>query len=236
MRKIEKVSAPWPNAFDRNRPVSSLVKALWHDSWAWKFYRYIATENHYYDPQVEQQARQVGRLLLDHSVFDPLDEWIVSAEKEPQNHDEEFRLPGVGNENLFSDWQTFLATAPWLAIGAADGLFPRNSWPWTISREIALNWAGHPKYFQQEMQRLAASRDMGPVGCLCTARLLRLWGLGGYRDVARRGLKQLSAADFRRDFARSCLPIAARQRPCIDSRKCSVSGMPETSSCWQSPC
>jgi hypothetical protein len=88
---------------------------------------------------------------------------------------------------------------------AAELQFPRKSWPWTLSREMALNWAGHSEYSRFELQRLARSPDKGPVGCLATARLLRLWGMEGCREVAAEGLKHLSAADFRRDY-RALLP------------------------------
>ncbi|MGD0896876.1 MAG: hypothetical protein ABR915_03505, partial [Thermoguttaceae bacterium] len=205
LREIEELSAAWQNAFDRNRPVGSVVEALWNDSWVWKAYRFGASQNDNYDPKVEQQVRQVGRLLLDHGVFDPLDEWIVRSENKPQATGEEFSIPGVGIENWFSDWQKLWANLPWLGVGWADSLFPRNSWPWTLLRETALSRLGHSKYFPQELQRLAASRDMGPVGFLATARLLRLQGLEGCRDVAAEGLRHLSVADFRRDF-RAILP------------------------------
>jgi hypothetical protein len=205
LREIEKVSAAWHNAFDAARPVGSVAKAFWSDSWVWKLFFLIAAENHRCDPQVERLLRRVGQLLLDRGVLDPLDEWAIAAENKPESNNEEFTLPGISWDVWSLDFEKLRAKLPWLSVTAADWLFPRNSWPWTISREIAFSWSSQSKYFRQELQRLAASRDKGPVGCLAAAQVLRLWDLADYRSAAADGLKHLSAADFRRDV-RALLP------------------------------
>jgi hypothetical protein len=199
MRTIEQASAGSKDAIDPRRPIGSFVKACWNDEPLWKLYQYSASRDKDYNPEVLKQVRQIGRLLLDHGVLDPLDEWFVASRQQPETkEEEEFDIPGVVTQIPW-DLQKLWPQLPRLSLMAVDGLFPRNSWPWTLWREATLAWANHAEYTSYELQRLAASPDMGPLGRVFTARLLRLYHLPGYQAMAAEGLRHLGAADFRRD-------------------------------------
>jgi hypothetical protein len=206
MDEIEKASAGFKNAYDPRRPCHSIIQTLWNDESLWRLYELGNRENKEYDPRIAKQVRQIGRSLLEHDVLAPIDEWVLSASQTPQVKEEDkFSLPTDSSRAAGSDLQKLLAQLPAWSLRAADRLFPRESWPWTLSREMTLGWAGHKEFTASELRRLADSRDMGPLGYLCTARLLRLFELDGYQAVAGQGLKRLTAADFRKDY-RALLP------------------------------
>lgn len=79
---------------------------------------------------------------------------------------------------------------------------PPKSWPATLAREIVMLLAGHPKYAEPELNRIAESQDTGPIGCLIASHVL---AFAGYSDGAAKfaliGTTRLDQEHFERDMA-----------------------------------
>jgi hypothetical protein len=90
----------------------------------------------------------------------------------------------------------------------ADNVFPRESWPWTISRDIALSKLKQPQFVDADLTRLHGSSAMGPVGHLMTATLLTQNNPEASARFAQRGIELMSLEQFRTDY-----------RPFLDQHK-----------------
>ncbi len=92
-----------------------------------------------------------------------------------------------------------VAVAAGFILKGGDLIFPPRSWPWTVSRDIALLYRCHQDFLQADLTDIYHSEDAGPIGCLVTA-----WALQGHdsslsKAAAARGLQRLSAEAFRSD-------------------------------------
>jgi hypothetical protein len=81
-----------------------------------------------------------------------------------------------------------------------DDLFPRGSWPWTLARLALLIPAGEYRGATEEVSRLLASDDVGPLGYLAAAELLARVNPDMAPPFARRGLQRLDAKWFDKDL------------------------------------
>jgi TPR repeat protein len=113
--------------------------------------------------------------------------------------DTRFKIPTTA-EGSAPEMMAALAThlSAWV-FGMTNAWFPRQSWPWTLSRETVFILGGRGKYSMAELQRLYESGEMGPVGYLTAAQVLSRInpGLGG--AFAGKGLNNLTAKDFHKD-------------------------------------
>lgn len=85
------------------------------------------------------------------------------------------------------------------SIFAADKAFARESWPWTLSRQAILTYAGLTESFQPEMERMLGSNQVGPIGYLVAAKWLNRTNPRAATSLARIGLEHLADADFALD-------------------------------------
>ncbi len=128
--------------------------------------------------------------LLEEGVLSP----AMDAVAEEDSKAKPFQLPPV----------TEAPTNPMeaLVLGVlffADQFFPYGSWPWTLLRQGALVVIGKGQYTGAELQRVAQSGQMGPVGRLAYATALGLIGSPARVPFAQLGLAGLGAEAFLKD-------------------------------------
>ena len=86
-----------------------------------------------------------------------------------------------------------------MVLAASDVVFPRDSWPWTLTRDGAFV-VGKGQHSREEMFDLYSSAESGPICCL-VAGTLNLWSDPPMaRRFAEKGLKRLNVKDFRKDY------------------------------------
>jgi hypothetical protein len=81
-----------------------------------------------------------------------------------------------------------------------DDLFPRGSWPWTLARLGILVPTGEYRGATEEVARLMASDDVGPLGYLVAAELLARANAPMASPFAKRGLQRLDVEGFDKDL------------------------------------
>jgi len=85
------------------------------------------------------------------------------------------------------------------AIFPSQELFPHDSWPVVLSRELALAICGKGADMSQ-LDALIRGGEVGPVSCLAMANVFRLLNmLPVSRELAKEGLRQLKPEGFRKD-------------------------------------
>jgi TPR repeat protein len=95
--------------------------------------------------------------------------------------------------------------AAMLALGAAwvadksDLAWPRDSWPWILSREAAFTIAGRNVYTSRELGKLLASSQTGPLGCWAAGALLARVNAPLAEKFIQRGLEQLTLERLQAD-------------------------------------
>ncbi len=130
------------------------------------------------------------------TVFDPLNR--IPGFDQKQNDEESFVVPT--RKSLAGSTSSPLAQVSVLLLKSIDNLAQSGTWPWVLIRESALTMAGHGEFMQTELDKLIASEDMGPVGCLSAAFLLGKFNPNRARSFAQRGLTRLHLDAFRQDY------------------------------------
>ncbi len=197
-----------PNQFDATRPVSSIAAGLLNEDLLAPIARLIASRKDSPSPSAEPDFSRVRMLrkLAERGVLQPLDDWalrIAAGEKK-----DKFQIPPQPADPSAQGFVGHVAIA-W-GLPAAEVLFPRDSWPWTLCREAALTIAGRPSYLGAELQRIHAARETGPLCSLSVAALLRLAKLNHADAFASRGLAALD----REAFLRDCQPWLDQRTLC----------------------
>jgi hypothetical protein len=180
------------NVFDAKQPFGSAGKFLVSDGAYWPKQALV-----FYgrdpDKDVEPEAARILCKLLDGGILKPLDAiaWNGGKDKDPQ-----FKIcddDGFGSHG-------FMGVAAQLTLTAIDYVFPRDSWPWTLTHETALSIVGKGRYGEEEMFDLYTSNQTGPI-CSLVAGTANLWTNPPMaRKFAARGLKKLDVTEFRKDY------------------------------------
>ena len=174
LAEIWKAGEKLPDAFDAAKPYGSLAEFVVADVLSAIFAQ----------PDSAAVLRSLGRIARTL----PFDE-----AKAPEGAGEppaEFRIP---QERVMTD-----AAAE--AIALSRELFPPDSWPAVLTREIALLMCG--KGAIAEVRRLYEDDRLGPVSCFAVASVFRLLGMSQIgQPFARKGLAGMTPADFRKDAA-----------------------------------
>jgi hypothetical protein len=106
---------------------------------------------------------------------------------------EKFRMPVDVRKFLGGSRSLWIAFTP-----LVEQVFERESWPWTLTRQMLLAYSGETTYFRDELRRMYATKAMGPVGSLVVSRTIRHMG-GAATAFANRGLDRLEAKAFMAD-------------------------------------
>jgi hypothetical protein len=188
------------NLFRSEAPISSLIHGLCDERVLNLLSQYAAGSED--SPERKTPNLSMLRLLrklAERDVLRPLDD-LFAGKPDEKDH---FTVPmEIGEPGGGQLWIGHLAVA--FGLPAAEVLFPRDSWPWGLSRETVLTLAGRPNYLGAELQRTYASPETGPLSCLATAALLNMGRMPHAEIFAMRGLAELEAEDFLRD----CRPLA----------------------------
>lgn len=188
IERLEKAVAT-KNLYDTNKPLSSAVTftadLLFVGPWLFG----NASEK-----QRSLAARAVSKLVSDKAILEA--EQSFAALSKPQRW-EGFHIPF--NAETFAQ-----PTSPFAFLRAlvpyCDDLFPRQTWPWTMSRETILLVSGWARYTDLEARRTFNDPDVGPVGFFAGARLYAMASdPTSSRIFAKRGLERLTLEFFEKD-------------------------------------
>jgi hypothetical protein len=138
--------------------------------------------------------------LVDQTLFASVSDSLGRA-NDGDAKDEEFEIPANWKPGAAANrLQWFLLIGSRFAPGAAEAIFPRRSWPWTVVREAGFYIQGKGTYTHTEIGNLLVSEDIGPLGCLAIAHLLALANSEGAKLFATKGkVGGLTVAEFRKD-------------------------------------
>ena len=191
--ELRKSVADHANMFDPKQPFASAGKFFASDDAYWPK---LAAELYGSSDKAKKigpEARRILCKLFAGGILRPLDaiDW-----NNGRDEDTEFKLC---EDSGFAK-HGFVGVAAQIALSASDSVFPRDSWPWTLTRETALSIVGKGQHSREEMFDLYSSADSGPICCL-VAGTLNLWNDPPMaRKFAEKGLKKLDVKDFRKDY------------------------------------
>jgi hypothetical protein len=192
------------NAFDSARPLGSIGEFLTEDP-------LVTHACHLLAKDVEQEktiehVRAALRNAIAAGLFKPIDDALVAGYAQPPD-DQEQTTDGFSVPNEFEALQSWEAWSMFLAqqaIVRSDDVFPRNSWPWTVVRDVALWETGRSKYCQGDASELWASKDFGPLGYLSLVTIFSLSDnperSDTLRSIGEYGLTKFFVEDFEREL------------------------------------
>ena len=132
------------------------------------------------------------RKLLNAQVLSPLDLLFAASQTNTFNVPLDEVDQAIGQNSLTALYAGY-------AFELSKQFFPKNSWPWTVTREMAFVLTSQGRYTDVEMGRLYQSDDTGPLDCLTIAHLLVKLGSPAAANFAFQGLLRLRTQDFLRD-------------------------------------
>jgi len=148
-------------------------------------------------PQQQAALASAFEKLLANSFLNPL-QTLLDGAAAPRG-DQEFTIPTRPVKNQDPARPAFEHVMVWCA-GHAQELAPAGSWLQTLLRESAFTLSSRTEHTAAARARLAASEDLGPIGCLVALHAL-LWSnqdaWATFRDL---GLRRLTTEDLRRDY------------------------------------
>ncbi len=196
-----------PNAYDPQRPVSSMLTVLaglvekMADGWE------KAPDGSAAD-QLRQGAGAV-KYLVDRGLFSPLDKEVSTRNSEKSDKGS-FTIPARAGQPPIQNMMLFLIAT--LTYGEFADLFPADSWPVTLTRESMYIGLGYTRYSGQVFEGLYRDNaEIGPLGYFFISAFMKFINPSLSPRFAQRGLEGLSAADFEKDW-RLFLPEDAEQR------------------------
>ena len=183
-------------AVDGHQPLSSAIQALLeYPSWA----SWAANLSHL-NPAAGSwtDAAQTAAKLFNAKTLGPLDQ--VLARRAAVDKPDSFGVPlSIGDVNHWDEHALGNSAAVFVFCTIED-FFPRDSWPWTLAREAAFVMQQKAQYTDAELQRLAQSKETGPIGFLALASVLHDLNPQSSKAAAGLGLNLLGARNFRNDY------------------------------------
>ena len=187
--EINKQIASVENRYSESRPVSSTLKFLIHDLGS----QLPDSVRNKIDIEWPQLAVLVR--ILDADALASVDEAVI--EHFIQKTDlSPFKLPH-GNYRLGNTSQ--LAIASPFMVQAAELAFPRQSWPWTLTRESAFMLGGMSRYLREELEKYAFAN--GPLALLAAGKVTTYLGGNTTKILAHYARRQMSKKRFMDDLA-----------------------------------
>jgi hypothetical protein len=188
-----------PSFLDESRPATSFAAGLLRDEM-------LACLIDLFDSQTEDRPASLDfekvaglrllRKFADNGALAPLDRYLgrIGRSRRPQGS---YNIALATSDVTVSvgSSQGFFG----MGLGLAENLFPRDSWCATFIREVVLAANGKAAYTQQELNRLYASPETGPLCCLTAAMILKRAGLPQSEAFATRGLAALDTESLLRD-------------------------------------
>ncbi|HBO45906.1 MAG TPA: hypothetical protein DD670_18695 [Planctomycetaceae bacterium] len=190
LAEIEQSHENCPNQFDPAAPWSSCLKYFCNET----IFRTFQAEEEFEPIRLLRLLRMVHERQVLESLVSRLQNRAVGGNKRR----DKFTLPPSSHEESFDNGYN----AGFLSMGlrSADLVFVRQTWPWTLSREVMLMAAEKSEYSLSELARLSKSYETGPLFCLAAAMAYdRLSPQTGTLFLAYNGLEKLSVEYFEQD-------------------------------------
>jgi TPR repeat protein len=119
---------------------------------------------------------------------------------DPEREEDPFLIP-FASEAAQSELGTmFSFVGAWL-VDKADLVWPRDTWPWTLTREAGFTLASKGIYTSGELQKLLVSDRVGPLGGVAAGALLARMNAPLSEKFVRRAIEQNSADGLQKDLA-----------------------------------
>lgn len=181
-----------PNTADAQRPASSLVEYCCDPT---NFNHMGAATEH---SRIVEVLGAVGKLAAG-GVLAPVDRIVTRGTTSQADGEDEFRIPlqppsGAAPPNMFS----YLAAK--VIVAAASELFPEGSWPLLVARESGFVVLGRTQHTSALLQQIYTDDRYGPLCHATVSQLLLKVKPGLSERFASRGLEQLNAEAFERDY------------------------------------
>lgn len=196
--QVVETTSEFSNAYQSENPASSLIlfftrEEIAHDL-ADQFERYLEFK---WKADYSKDFLLLRRLVELGALW-PVDQWVrLSQEPVVQT----FSLPSTHSAEKL--WTSMALSG----IQFADDLFPRESWAWTVWREVGFVLGDKGVYTTKQLQKLFESEEVGPLCYLVMARMLDYSKPALAAQFARRGSYRVSKEYFRFDY-----------QPLLDSR------------------
>lgn len=179
------------NEFDGARPVSSISAFLLDTGMLSAVGRFLYGES--FSDQAPQESLAVLGRLIDHGFLATADTIVNAA---LANDGDRFKVPSEPHRT-----QQFQAKHYYgfLVARAADHVFPRDSWAWTLWRESALVVTGQGQHAGTELNKLMRDERCGPSTYWLLAELLKSIGRP-VEPIAQHGLRKFNRLAFIREW------------------------------------
>lgn len=178
------------NRFNPSAPVSSVLAFVTSTSLLPELSHFTGHD----EEEVAATMKQLGavRSLIDAGLLRPVDAFVLKDDN--NEDDDDFEIPGP------QDASGMFAAFARYGIGAADHLFARKSWPWTVTREVGFAVAGHRQHTDHALRELLQSDELGPLGHLALAELFAYLSNDAIAAaIAAQGATKLDDNHFRGD-------------------------------------
>lgn len=197
VESIEQATSEYGDGFNSQRPVGSTVRYLAETPLLhWALFQNFGAQLDVSEEALASAVTVLGKIM--ENTASPLDQWVTSGSGVV--HDS-FSIPPSSGKAQASLKSMLISAVAAQVFGANTQLFPPGSWPWTLARETVFVASGMGKYTQMEMGRTYVSPQTGPIGFLAAAKLLTYVNQPLSRAFAAKGLKTLTADDFRKDWS-----------------------------------
>lgn len=188
-----------PNAYQAARPLASSLEFLLDSPVCDWFFQYVVDET---KDKPRAADREIVKKLLAADLLRPLETWLAQPD---QPAEQKFSIPltmenAQANPGIDALLLGMGRLAAGLVIHGAEQTFPRDSWPWTLSRGGALFVMQKTQFAGDDLTALYNSEDVGPVGRLVTALLLEYVSGEMAAKFAESGVNKLTWAGFTADY------------------------------------
>ncbi len=192
LQSLQKRTRALPNAADPEYPVSSFVQYCCNPK------NLDAMKDLVPHSTVLNAQRAIGKLASG-GVLKPLDRLMTNPNMPAVAAENRFRIPhqhSAENTNLSMARQLSAR----VLVSAASHFFPADSWPLLVARETGFVILGHTQHTQAVLQQIYTDDQYGPVCHAIVSQLLRTVQPKLSKQFASRGLQQMNAEAFARDY------------------------------------
>ncbi len=184
-------SAGKANDFDSARPISSVSAFLLNTGMLSATGGFVFGET-FSEHAPRASLAALGK-LIDHGLLAVADSVVIAVTKKDG---EEFKIPAQPDPGQPFQPKHFYG---FLVAQAADHVFPRDSWAWTMWRESSLVVAGLGRHTGSELNKIMSDARCGPSSYWLLAELLNLihQPVG---PIAQQGLRKFDRQAFIREW------------------------------------
>ncbi|HLA83907.1 MAG TPA: hypothetical protein VJL29_03860 [Thermoguttaceae bacterium] len=192
LAEIQKAAAHSPNLYDADAPLTSWIALVGSDEFLGSL-KNVQPETLRW-LRLAWVMQQKGVFEGPGGVSEILGPLFSEKDKE-----REFRIPATPDGWNQSNAGMIQYVVMAGGLSAVDKIFPRNTWPWTFTRELVFVATRQSRYSWTELQGLWTSNQTGPLFYLAAAEAFNIFNPDAAKMFAIQGLQKLSADDFKKD-------------------------------------